>query len=138
MKFVDPSHSMYRTRLSVPSTGELALLGGNFAPPCMPYCVKCKSSRNTIGGLGLRAYGLRFFFWVLPPPVTVYIRVLLRAIYNHIIVIIQLLLRGGSTEGLEFKGWVQQTPRSGQGHPQVGSCQVGTTIHDSCGLGFRL
>ena len=31
----------------------------------------------------------------LPPPVTVYIRVLLRAIYNQNILIIQLLLRGG-------------------------------------------
>ena len=36
-------------------------------------------------------------------PVTVYIRGLLRAIYNHIIVFIQLLLGGGSTQG-SFRG----------------------------------
>ena len=37
------------------------------------------------------------------PPVTFHIRVLSRAIYNHIITILQLLLRGGSTEGLGFR-----------------------------------
>ena len=37
---------------------------------------------------------------VLSPPVTVYIRVLLKAICKHIISIIQLLLGGGSTQGM--------------------------------------
>ena len=46
--------------------------------------------------------GLRFRFGT-DPPVTAYIRVLLRAIYNHNIFIIQLLLRGGSTQGLGLR-----------------------------------
>ena len=37
--------------------------------------------------------------WVLPPPSnSLYLGVLLRATYNHIIIVIQLLLRGGSTQ----------------------------------------
>ena len=51
---------------------------------------------------GLEILGFRVGY--CPHPVTVYIGgVPLRAIYNHNIVIIQLLLRGGSTEGLGFR-----------------------------------
>ena len=42
---------------------------------------------------------------MLPHPVTVYVRGPIKgytAIYNHIIIIIQLLLRGGSTQCLGF------------------------------------
>ena len=42
----------------------------------------------------------RVYVGYCPPPVTVYIRVLLRFIYTHIIDIIQLVLGGGSTQGL--------------------------------------
>ena len=51
-------------------------------------------------GAWVTSKGLMFYFGYCPHPVTVYIRVLVRAIYNHIILIIQLLLRGGSTEVL--------------------------------------
>ena len=46
---------------------------------------------------------LGFELGTAPPPVTVYIilGVLLRAIYNHVIIIIQLFLRWGSTQGLK-------------------------------------
>ena len=44
--------------------------------------------------------------WVLPPPgrQQSILTVLLRAIYNHIEIMIQLLLRGGSTQGLGCAG----------------------------------
>ena len=38
-----------------------------------------------------------------PPQQQSILGVLLRAIYNHSIIIIQLLLRGGSTQGLGFR-----------------------------------
>ena len=43
-------------------------------------------------------FDLRFEVGYCPHPVTVYIRVLLRAMYSHIVIIIQLLLSGGSTQ----------------------------------------
>ena len=48
----------------------------------------------------LETRGLRPRAWVQPPPPQYQsiLGVLIRAIYNHIIVIIQLLLRGGSTQ----------------------------------------
>ena len=45
-----------------------------------------------MGSVGLNVEGLS---WVLPPPVIVYIRGPIKG-YNHIIIIIQLLLRGGA------------------------------------------
>ena len=42
--------------------------------------------------------------WVLPPPVTVYIRGPIKGYINHIRIIIQLLLRGGSTEPKDLLG----------------------------------
>ena len=38
-----------------------------------------------------------------PHPVTVYIRGPTRAIYNYIILVIQLLLSGGSTQSIGFR-----------------------------------
>ena len=40
--------------------------------------------------------------WVLPPPSNSLFGVLLRARCKHIITIIQLLLRGGSTQALDL------------------------------------
>ena len=40
--------------------------------------------------------------WVLPPPSNSVLWVILRAIYKYIIDIIQLLLSGGSTQGVGF------------------------------------
>ena len=48
------------------------------------------------GGLGI----IGFRFGTAPTQKQSILGVLLRAIYNHIILIIQLLLRGGSTQGL--------------------------------------
>ena len=45
-------------------------------------------------------FKLRAHIGYCPHPETVYIRVLLRAIHNPIISIIQLLLRGDSTQGI--------------------------------------
>ena len=52
--------------------------------------------------------------WVLPPPpVTVYIRgPIIRAIYNNIMLIVQLLLRGGSTETTGQKIMAPESIRS--------------------------
>ena len=50
----------------------------------------------------------RVWIGYCPLPVTVYIRVLLRAIYNHINY--PAVTEGGSTEGMEFEdllGWLR-------------------------------
>ena len=87
--------------------------------------------------MGFRVEGLGFGFGYCPHPGQSILGVLLRAIYNHIRSIIQLLLRGGyprfGVKGLRF-GFPFEGDISGLGFPKVRGTVLGGSYNGEYNL----